>query len=105
MATKSFYVGPQDGWLNIIQIGNARAVRISAVPHTHPFFVYGDSGTPPTVADNGVLICHKPFLVESSREDGNQDAFYVRVQNPVANSRNADGRLRIDVYTDNGTLA
>lgn len=103
MATKSFYVGPQDGWLNVIVAGTAAAVRISGVPHSHPFYVYGGSGAP-TAADNGVLVCHKPFQVENGIT-GNTDAFYIRVQNPAAGSKNADGRIRIDVYTDGGTLA
>lgn len=218
MATKNYFIGPQDGWVQIHAAGTGSSafhdIRISAYPHTHPFFVFGDSSaTPSNVAtaatqtvtfstgvpianetvtiggqvftfkasrsapfqvtigadnattaanfvsavntdstkafataatnvvtlhayalgtagnsitlteaatnvtvggatlagganaDMGVLVCHKPFEVRNSTSTGNVDGIYVRVQNPVPNSPQSDGRLRLDVYLDGGTLS
>jgi hypothetical protein len=104
MATKSYNVGPQDGWLKVIASGELAAVRITAFPHTKPFYVFGDPAITPTIAANpGVYTCHHPFKITSG-DRKNADAFWVRVASPAADTLSADGRLRIDVYTDGGTL-
>lgn len=106
MATKSYFIGPQDGWTKVIDAGNAFYIRISASPHTHPIYVFGDPTTTPGAADIGVLVCHHPFDVHNDGSGntgaGNVDAFWVRTVNP--GNQNATGKVRIDVYTDNGTL-
>lgn len=106
MATKNYFVGPQDKWVKVIAAGSSFSTRIGGIPHTHPFYVFGDPTATPGVGDTGILICHKPFKTENSGtgSTGNKDAFWVRVPGNVPNSKQADGRLRIDVYTDNGTL-
>lgn len=106
MATKSYFVGPQDGWVNVIAAGNAYYVRISASPHTAPFYVFGDPSATPGPADIGVLVCHHAFDVHNDgggAQDGNLDGFWVRTVNP--SNQTATGKIRIDVYTDHGTLA
>lgn len=104
MATKNFYIGPQDGWVKVLSTGAAHSVRISAYPHTQPFYVYGDPSTVPSSETRGISVCHHPFKVMNSTDEGNTDAFYVRVPNPCGDAEAADGRLRLDVYTDGGTL-
>lgn len=49
----------------------------------------------------GILVCHKPFWMNVS--DSNN--YYIRVPNPVPNSRNADSRLRLDVLSVGGVLS
>jgi hypothetical protein len=105
MATKSYSIGPQDGWTKIVASGHFASLRVSAYPHTHPFFIFGDPTAVPVVGtDNGVLTCHHPFKITAG-DRLNVDAFYVRVQSPVSSNPANDGRLRLDVYTDGGTLA
>lgn len=104
MATKNYSVGPQDGWVKVVTASKFAVLRISAFPHTHPFYVFGDPTAVPTAATQGVLVCHKPFCVENSTTAGNVDAFYVRVVNNNPSSFTADGRTRFDVYADGGTL-
>jgi hypothetical protein len=104
MATKSYQVGPQDGWFKIVTAGLLASLRVSVFPHTHPFFIYGDpTATPSLTADNGVLVCHHPFKITAG-DRKNADAFFVRIKNPLPGSTAKDGRVRIDVYTDGGTL-
>jgi len=43
----------------------------------------------------GVLMCHKPFWNNVTMTEN----LYARVANPVPNSTNADGKLRLDVIT------
>lgn len=218
MATKSYFVGPQDGWVNVhaaaTGAGAFHDIRISAVPYTHPFYVYGDAALTPSTtgtaasqtvtfavgvpianetitvggevftfkatrvnpfevaigvdnlttatnfenavntdstkanatiasnvvtlhayapgtsgngttlteaatnvtvggatfsggldADTGVYVCHHPFQAFNSTSAGNVDGIFVRVVNPAQNSQRSDGRVRIDVYLDGGTLA
>lgn len=45
MATSNIYVGPQDGWTEVLADGGNN-VRISIIPETHPFFVYGGDDVP-----------------------------------------------------------
>lgn len=106
MATKNYFVGPEDGWVKVVTGASpAASVRISAMPHTHPFFVFGDpSATPSLLTTTGVLVCHHPFKITNGVA-GTSDAFWVRIKNPVTGSNKNDGKLRIDVYTDGGTLA
>lgn len=99
MATKNYKIGPQDGWVKVLDAGVAFVVQISAYPHTHPFYVWGDPIATPTAADVGVLVCHSAFHIENSNDIGNVDAFWVRTSNPS----NQGGRIRIDLYTDGGT--
>lgn len=95
--TQTFYIGPQDGWTQVIAPGTTPVVRISAVPYTHPFFVYGAPSTTPTAADVGILLCERPFQIGGMAR-GSPDGFYVRVVNPNNGSAKGDGRTRIDVY-------
>lgn len=104
MATKNFYIGPQDGWVAITTDDPKVSLRVSASIYTHPLFVYGDETTPPTAATVGVRVCHKPFYIENQTTAGNTEVFYVKVPTPVPNSTQGDGRLRVDVYCDGGTL-
>lgn len=102
MATKSYFVGPQDGWVNVLTADPKAYVLISASPHTAPFYVFGDPSVTPGPGDIGMLICHHAFDVHNDGTVGNLDAFWVRTVN--ASNQTADGKVRIDVYTDGGTL-
>lgn len=103
MATKNYAIGPQDGWTKVIATGLAASVRISVFPHTHPFYVFGDPSATPSAATTGVLVCHHPFKITAGdRKDA--DAYWVRIVNPHAGSSSGNGRVRVDVYTDGGTL-
>lgn len=108
MATKSYFIGPEDGWVKVINSGHAYSVRISAYPHTHPFYVFGDpTATPQSQAAIGIQVCHKPFKVENSggtATGGNTDAFWIKVPNPGNAFTGQNGRIRIDVYVDQGSL-
>lgn len=103
--TKSYYVGPGDGWVEIVDASTTNLIflRISAEIHTHPFFVYAGSSAPAATV-NGVKVCHHPFKVANYSATPNGSKFWVRVQNPVSGSRNNDGKLRLDVYADGGVL-
>ena len=50
-------------------------------------------GTDPV---QGVLMCHHPFKVNVTASDA---ALFARVVNNVPNSKNFDGKLRLDVFT------
>lgn len=44
MATTNFYVGPNDGW---VQIADApKFVRVSGFPHTHQYYLYAGASAP-----------------------------------------------------------
>lgn len=104
MATKTYFVGPQDGWVNVLTTTAKASLRISAFPHTMPFYVYGDTTiTPSIAADLGVQVCHKPFELENQTAAGNVEKFYVRVVNPSLHA--VDGRTRFDVHCDGAALA
>lgn len=100
MATNSFDIKPQDGWVEVVTAGTLSSVRISASIHTHPFFVYGGP-TAPAATVNGIKVCHYPFEITGT---GITDGFWVRIKNPVPGSRDGNGSLRVDVYTD-GTIS
>lgn len=97
MSTSNFWVGPQDDWVQVVT-GPTNQIRITGVPHTHPFQVYGGSSAP-TAADTGITVCHKPFHLNVA---GNADSFYVKLINEVPNAKQMDGRLRLDVYIQPG---
>lgn len=100
-ATKSYFVGPQDGWVEIVS-GTTNFIRISGYPHTHPFQVAVASSLP-ALTIPGITVCHHPFKVFDPSALGISGNFYIKVNNP-ANQNNA-GRVRIDVYCEGGTLA
>lgn len=48
MPTANFYVGPEDGW---VQVADSPAyVRVSGYPHSHPYYAYAGSSAPSLVA-------------------------------------------------------
>lgn len=63
---------------------NATNVTVSGAAMT--------GGAPPQL---GVLVCHKPFWMNVT----SADKFYARVQNPVPYSNDANGSMRLDVFT------
>lgn len=101
MANKSYNVKPADGWTQVLTTGAKATVRISGYPHTHPFDIWSGPTGAPTATSPGVTVCHHPFEVFNALSGGNIEAFYVRVRNPGDQS----GGVRIDVYTDGGTLS
>lgn len=104
MATKTYFVGPQDGWVKLLTTTTKVTIRISAFPHTAPFYVYGDTAITPSLAtDAGVLVCHHPFELENSTAAGNVEQFFVRVVNTSVHS--PDGKTRFDVHCDGAALA
>lgn len=104
MATKTYFVGPQDGWVNLLTVAPKASLRISAFPHTAPFYVYGDTTiTPSITADAGVQVCHHPFEVDNHTTGGNVEKFYVRVVNTSVHA--VDGKTRFDVHCDGAALA
>jgi hypothetical protein len=103
--TKTYFVGPQDGWFQIIDATTTNLVflRMTAVPHTHPFYVYSNTSAPTLGVDAGVYVCHHPFKI-ANYSNNNASKFWIRVVNPVQNSQQSNGKLRIDVYADGGVL-
>lgn len=92
MPTVNTSISPSDGW---VQIADAPAfVRVSGFPHTHPYYVAA-AATTPAATLIGVLVCHHPFKVNVTMTE----KLYARVVNPVPNSKNMDGKLRLDVFT------
>lgn len=96
-AHKSYFVGPQDGWVKIVA-GTTNFLRISAYPHTHPFQVGLGSSAP---TDTGITVCHHPFKVYDAT-NGISGNFWVKVNNP--SNQTSVGRMRLDVYCEGGTL-
>ena len=43
--TTQFYIAPEDGWVEIVA-GSALFTRVSAYPHTHPYFLAWSSSAP-----------------------------------------------------------
>lgn len=93
MATENFNIGEGDGWVQVTT-GPRAFVRISGVPHSHPFYLFSDT-VAPAATDVGVLVCHHPFEVNVSMTEN----LYARIVNPVPNSKSNDGKLRLDVFT------
>lgn len=103
--TKNYFIGPQDGWTQIVTgaVTPINTLRISAIPHTHPFFVYAGASLP---AANvvGVRVCHHPFKF-GDFTNGTSSLFFVRVSGPVSDSKQLDGRLQLDVMSEGGVLS
>lgn len=99
MATGNVNIGPQDGWVRVTATPTTAltSLRISAFPHTHPIYVYGGT-VAPTDSNTGILVCHHPFELRDDAATANLDSFWVRTTNNVPNSKNMDGRVRVDVY-------
>lgn len=100
-STLAYNVGPQDGWTLIVDgtTDNVRYLRISAIPCTHPFQIF--SGTSSPTAEIGVRVCNEDFKV-ANYVNGNASKFWIKVINPVPNSTQNSGKLRINVYLDGG---
>lgn len=99
-AHKSYFVGPQDGWVKIVTGASTpiNFLRMSAYPHTHPFQV-GIGASAPT--DTGITVCHHPFKVYDAT-NGISSIFWVKVNNP--SNQTSTGKMRIDVYSEGGVL-
>lgn len=99
-ATKSYFIGPSDGWTKIITgtTTNIAFIRISAYPHTHPIQVAVGSSAPDATI-SGITVCHHPFKVYDVTNLLNTN-FYVKVNNPG----NQGGKVRVDVYAEGGVL-
>lgn len=98
--TKSFSIGVDDGWTQIIT-GAATPInflRVSAYPHTHPFQIAAAASKPTTAP--GVNVCHDPFKVYSDT-NGISSIFWIKVNSPG----NQNGKVRIDVYAQGGVLS
>lgn len=98
-AHKSYFIKPADGWVKIVT-GAATPInflRMSGYPHTHPFQV-GLGASAPT--DTGITVCHNTFKVFDATS-GISSVFWVKVNNP---SNQANGAMRIDVYSEGGVL-
>lgn len=104
--TKNYFVGPQDGWVQIVSGATTPLIylRMTAYPHTHPFQVFAGASAP-AISVQGVTVCHHDFHVENQVTGGNGGIFWVKVVNPASNSLANDGRIRIDVYVDGGVLS
>lgn len=102
--TKDYFVGPQDGWVLLVDgtTTNYVFVRISAVPHSAQFRVFAGTSAP-SATEPGVLICHHPFKV-ANYFNGSATKIWVKVTNPHSGSTNSDGKIRLDVYADGGVL-
>lgn len=50
--TKNYFVGPQDGWVEIVDATSTNLVflRTSGVPHTHPYYIFSGTSAPSLVA-------------------------------------------------------
>lgn len=95
--TKSYFIGPADGWTQIAS-GTTNFIRISSYPHTHPFQVAVASSAPAATVP-GITVCHHPFKVYDAT-NGISGVFYIKTNNPG----NQNGKVRIDVYCEGGTL-
>lgn len=100
-ATKSYFIGPADGWTQIVS-GASTAInylRVSAYPHTHPFQLAAASSKPVATIP-GITVCHIPFEMHDDNLGVNA-IFYIKVNNPG----NQGGKIRIDVYSEGGVLS
>lgn len=98
-ATKSYFVGPQDGWVELVAGSTPiNFLRISAYPHTHPIQI-ASASSKPALTISGVTVCHHPFKIHDAF-NGISSNFYVKVNNPG----NQTGKVRIDVYSEGGVL-
>lgn len=91
MPTSNYNIGESDGWVQIAAAPTE--VRVTGYPHSHPYYLFA-SAAPPTSSDIGILACHHPFQTTNKMTDN----LYARVVNPVPNSKNMDGKLRLDVF-------
>lgn len=101
-ASKSYFVGPGDGWTQIVSGASTpiNFLRISAYPHTHPIQVAAASSAPASTVP-GITVCHNPFHVHDDT-NGINAIFYVKVNNP---GNQGGGRVRIDVFSEGGVLS
>lgn len=100
-ASKSYFVGPADGWTQIVTGASTpiNYLRISVYPHTHPIQVAA-AASKPAASIPGITVCHNPFQVHDDT-NGINAIFYVKVNNPS----NQSGKVRIDVYSEGGVLS
>lgn len=101
-ATKSYFIGPQDGWVEIVTgaVTPINYLRISGYPHTHPFQL-AVSATAPALTVPGITICHTHFDMHDDT-NGVSSVFWIKVNNP--SNQTTVGRMRIDVYSEGGVL-
>lgn len=85
-----FFIGPEDGWVQI-STGSIGFMRVSAVPHTHPFYIIDGSSAPANLI-GGALICHKPFWFNVNDSTN----WYVRTANPGPDNQGSN-KVRFDV--------
>ena len=95
--TTSYFIKPEDGWVQISS-GAIGLLRVTAVPHTHPFYI-ANGASAPTSVDTGIQVCHKPFWFNVNDATN----WWVKVVNPVQNSRRNDSSLRVDVVALNAS--
>lgn len=100
---KTFLIGPQDGWTQIVTgaVTPINFLRLSADPHTHPFFVFAGA-SPPAATVRGVKVCHNTFKVHDAF-NGISSLFFVRITNPSDNT--SAGKIYVDVYAEGGVLS
>lgn len=56
MATKNFFIAPEDGWVQVTDTTSRGYTRMSAFPHTHAFYVYGNGSTTPILVSTGSIV-------------------------------------------------
>lgn len=98
-ATKTYTILAQNGWTAIVASGTTSFIRISADPHTHPFFVFAGASAPAANV-RGVKVCHQPFVFHDDT-NGTSALFWVRTTNPGPET----GGTFIDVFCEGGVLA
>jgi len=93
--TPNYYIGPEDGWVQIAT--DSSYLRVEGFPCNHGFYIYISDTAPNnaiqdptgTKIDGEKLVINQPF----------QGTVYARVMTPVNGQASGNQKLRLDVIT------
>lgn len=105
-ATKNYFIGPQDGWFLVVTgaVTPIARLTITGIPCSHPFFVYAGASAPAANIVGVQVTDDDEGFVFSDSFNTTNSLFFVRIANPVSDSKNLDGRARFDVMATGGVL-
>ena len=104
--TKTYNIGPQDGWVLIIDSTTTQMfdLHIVSVPSNTSFRLFASGGTAPTAAEVGFLVDQGQFDSGCQLAAGTQGKYWIKVPTWQNSSKNQDGRTEICVFADGGVL-
>ena len=105
-ATKSYNIGPQDGWVLVIDstVTQMFDLHMVSVPSNTPFRLFVSSGTAPTATEVGFLVDQGQFDSGCQTTAGTSGKYWIKVPTWQNSSKNQDGRTEIDIFADGGVL-